>query len=77
MVGGSGWSAQTFTFLVVDAPTPPLELEIVAYDDSYVSFKWQRPLSSGGQPASGFKVYREDCSLAATSVDLLATVPAS
>lgn len=68
MVGESAWSAENYKFLIVDVPTPPLNLELIAFDDTFVSWKWQSPISSGGQPLSGFKVYREDCSLATTSL---------
>jgi len=77
MARDSGWSLQSYSFLIVDSPSPPLALEILSFDDAHVSMKWQQPLSSGGQPASGFKIYREDCSLAATTAELQATVPAS
>lgn len=66
-----------YSFLIVDEPTAPLDIFLLAFDDTYVSFKWQQPISSGGQPLSGFKIYREDCTLAATTYTLLATLPAS
>jgi hypothetical protein len=77
MVGDSEWSERMFKFLIVDKPSPPLDLRGIAFDASFVSFEWQQPIMSGGQPLSGFKIYREDCSLAATTLDLLVTLPAS
>ena len=76
-VGDSAWSRQSFAFLIVAAPSAPLSVEVVAFDNTYVSLRWARPLSSGGQPTSGFRVFREDCTLAATEPELLASVPAS
>lgn len=77
MVGNSPWSSNKFKFLIVDLPSPPLDLLLVAFDDTFVTMKWQAPIFSGGQPLSGFKLYRENCDEAATTVQLLTTLPAS
>ena len=66
-----------YSFLIVDKPSPPLNLQLIAFDDKYVSLEWQKPIFSGGQPSSGFKIYREDCSLAATLPGLLTTLDAA
>jgi hypothetical protein len=39
-VGDSPWSASTYQFLIVDQPSPPLNLELLAYDNTYVRFRW-------------------------------------
>jgi len=39
-VGDSAWSASTYQFLIVDQPSPPLNLELLAYDNTYVRFRW-------------------------------------
>jgi titin len=75
--GDSAWSTNTYSFLIVDEPSAPLSLEVLSFDDTFVALRWQQPLSSGGQPISTFKVYREDCSLSATTIDLLTTLSAS
>ena len=77
MVGNSAWSTNKYKFLIVDLPSPPLDLLLVAFDDTFVTVKWQAPISSGGQPLSGFKIYRENCDEAVTTVELLTTLPAS
>ena len=48
MVGNSPWSTKKYKFLIVDLPSPPLDLLLVAFDDTYVTVKWQAPMSSGG-----------------------------
>ena len=68
LVGDSSWSDEKYQFLFAEPPTPPQNLQILSFDDSFVSFKWLNPLSSGGQAVSGFKIYREDLSVADTSV---------
>lgn len=77
LVGDSPWSANQFSFLIVDEPSPPLNLELITFDAAHVSFKWQQPISSGGQPLTGFKIYREDMTLAATTKTELATLAAA
>ena len=62
---------------MVEPPSPPLGLEVTSFDNAHVALRWQQPLSSGGQPVSAFKIYRELASLAAPTPVLLATVPAS
>jgi titin len=74
LVGDSPWS-DVFKFLIVDEPTPPLRLQLISFDDTFVSFSWQQPLFTGGQPLTGFKVYREDCSAAVTTYTLLTSTP--
>ena len=39
-VGSSSWSSNKFMFLIVDIPTPPLNLLALSWDDSYVTFRW-------------------------------------
>ena len=39
-VGKSIWSSNKFMFLIVDIPTPPLNLLALSFDDSYVTFRW-------------------------------------
>jgi len=77
LVGDSPWSTQQYSFLIVDEPSQPLNMELITFDATHVSFKWQQPISSGGQPLAGFKIYREDAALAATVKTLLATLPAA
>jgi hypothetical protein len=74
LVGDSDWSINRFTFLIAAAPSPPLSLELVAFDNSFVSFRWQQPQSDGGQPISAFKIYREDLSLSDTEPVIMASV---
>ena len=35
-VGSSSWSSNKFMFLIVDIPTPPLNLLALSWDDSYL-----------------------------------------
>jgi hypothetical protein len=78
LVGDSEWSPQTSSFLIVDAPSAPLQLEVLASDATHVSLRWQQPSSSGGQPLTGFQIHREDCSdVSAPAAVLIATLPAS
>jgi hypothetical protein len=40
MVGDSEWSTNKYKFLIVDLPSPPADLQLIAYDDTFVSIKW-------------------------------------
>lgn len=61
MVGDSEFSDR-YTFLMVDKPSKPLQLQMTEFTDQYVSFMWKQPMSNGGQALKNFKVYRQDCS---------------
>jgi hypothetical protein len=39
-VGDSPWSTNRYKFLIVDLPTPPLDLHLISFDDTFVSIKW-------------------------------------
>lgn len=39
-VGDSTWSTNKYKFLIVDLPSPPLDLQLIAFDDTLVSVKW-------------------------------------
>lgn len=60
-VGDGEWSAIS-TFLIAEAPSPPVNLLMVSFDNTNVFFQWGQPVSIGGQAILGFKVYRQDCS---------------
>jgi hypothetical protein len=73
MVGDSSWSDQ-FTFLIVSKPQPPLNPQILQFDNTQISMSWEQPITAGGQAISGFKVYRENCSDAVCNFELLVTL---
>jgi fibronectin type 3 domain-containing protein len=70
MVGDSEFSDR-YTFLMVDKPSKPLQLQMTEFTDQYVSFMWKQPMSNGGQALKNFKVYRQDCSQANSTFVLL------
>jgi fibronectin type 3 domain-containing protein len=70
LVGDSEWSSIS-SFLIADAPTPPINVSLVDYDNSFVSLQWNQPLSDGGQTLINFHIYRKDCSQAETEAILL------
>jgi hypothetical protein len=39
IVGDGPWSS-VYQFLIVDEPTPPLNLNIVSFDNTYVTISW-------------------------------------
>ena len=39
--GDSPWSSNTFSFLIVDKPSSPLSLEVLSFDDTFVTMRWQ------------------------------------
>jgi hypothetical protein len=47
MVGDSQFSDK-YTFLMVDTPSEPLQLELLEFTDNYVSFMWRQPMFNGG-----------------------------
>jgi len=47
LVGDGPWSDQ-YTFLIVEKPSQPLDLTVVAFDDSVVSLSWKQPIKNGG-----------------------------
>ena len=63
--------------MIVDQPSEPENLELLAFDDTFVTMRWQLPMYSGGQALISFKVYRKDCTVSDTEPVLLATLPAS
>jgi hypothetical protein len=74
-VGDGDWSALS-TFLIVDAPSPPFNVQLAAFDNTLVTLTWSQPLSNGGQALTGFKVYRRDCSEVDNEASELFTAPA-
>lgn len=60
LVGDSAWSDQ-YTFLIVDEPTPPINMQLVSSDNTFVSMTWSQPRFNGGQALSSFKIYRQLC----------------
>lgn len=56
MVGDGPWS-DLYQFLIVDKPSEPLNLQLISYDNTYVSFSWEQPVYNGGQPLLGFNIY--------------------
>lgn len=76
LVGDGPWSDQ-YTFLMVNVPSQPLNLRVLKFDDTYVSFAWDQPLMNGGQALSGFNIYRQDCTNSVGEFVLLTDTPAS
>lgn len=74
---GEGPESDYYGFLIVEPPSAPLNIETDSYDNSFVTFSWELPLSNGGQALSGFKVYRESCTDSTASPSLLATLNAN
>ena len=46
MVGDGPWS-NLYQFLIVDKPSEPLNLEVISFDNTFVSFKWEQPAYNG------------------------------
>lgn len=57
LVGDSEYS-DMFSFLMVDRPNKPLDLQVESFNDLQLVLKWALPLSNGGQPILGYRVYR-------------------
>jgi len=76
LVGDGPWSSM-YKFLIVDAPTPPLNPQVDSYSNTQVTLSWEQPLYNGGEALSGFKIYMKDCSDSTASFSLLATKVAS
>jgi hypothetical protein len=70
LVGDGPWSDQ-YTFIMVDKPSEPLNLRVILFDDTQVKIAWNQPLRNGGQALSGFRVYRQDCTDAISTFELL------
>ena len=75
-VGDGEWSPIS-TFLIAEAPSPPINLVMSAFDNTFVFFQWGQPVSTGGQAILGFKVYRQDCTVSDNEPILLVTLPAA
>lgn len=74
---GDGPYSNIFTFLIVEKPSSPLNLQIDSFDNTFVTVSWEMPISNGGQPISGFKLYRQDCNDVGTDPVLITTQTAS
>ena len=61
LVGDGPWS-DLYQFLIVDKPSSPLNLMLISFDNTEVSFSWEQPIYNGGQALSGFNIYIQDCS---------------
>jgi hypothetical protein len=46
---GDGLYSSQFTFLVVFRPSPPLNLRVLKFDNTYVQLAWDQPILNGGQ----------------------------
>ena len=74
-VADSDWSPIS-TFLIAEAPSPPINTILDSFDNTFVQFDYEQPLSTGGQAILGFKVYRRDCTVSDNEPVLLDTLPA-
>ena len=62
-IGEGEWSSVS-TFLMTEPPSPPINVMLLSYEDSFVFFEWGQPVWTGGQAILGFRIYRRDTSLA-------------
>ncbi len=74
---GEGTYSSEYKFLIVDVPTPPLNLAVSSYTNVQIVLTWEMPLFNGGQAITGFKVYRRALSDSTAEHSLLTTVSAS
>jgi titin len=74
---GESDASDIYSFLIVEAPSAPLNIALDSYDNTFVTFSWELPLFNGGQALSGFKVYRESCDDSTSTPTLLGTLVAS
>jgi hypothetical protein len=47
LVGDSDLSNQ-YTFLMVEAPSQPRQLQVTDFTDTHVALKWKQPVTTGG-----------------------------